>query len=1148
MGRGGSVVIVCPACGAESPDGFKYCGQCASPLSAPPSIVEERKTVTTLFCDLVAFTAMSEAADPEDVDAVLTEYFARATRAIESHSGTVEKFIGDAVVGVFGVPAVHEDDPERAVRAALRILGALAGMTRPDGSPLQARVGVNTGEALVRLDVDPASGRGFLTGDAVNTAARLEAAAPPGGVVIGPLTRSSIADWFVCEALEPVEAKGKAEPVPAWLVKAAISRTGLRTSGESATAFVGRRREFEVLDEVLKSAQADRSARYVLLVGEPGIGKSRLVLEFAKSLERRPDPFVWRQGRCLAYGEGVTFWPLSEILKAHAGILDSDDVATVESKLEAALPEADDRPWLRQRLRPLLGLEAPQAARRESFVAWTRFLAHIARDHPTVLVIEDAHWADDAMLEFLDHILAQTLEVPLLVLVTARPELLQRVPGTLAVVSAERAAALRVMLAPLSEEDSGTLLASLLDARLALGIADRLVDLVGGNPLFVEQYVRLLLDRGLLVLGPDGLHVESSADLPLPDTVQAVLAARLDSLPAAQKAVLCDAAVIGESFWRGCVADLSGRDLAEMDEVLSGLLARGLLRPVDHSSMAGEVEYIFWHAVVRDVAYAQLPRRLRLEKHRATARWLEDAVGDRADEFAEILAHHYVTALGLATALHLPEEVESLAMLAGGQLIRAGERNRVFDAVASARQLEQALELLPAEAVERPRVLFLRAEALSWRRPEEAVPAFEEAADALRGGDDPNEVASCLTQLAECMITSGQGDWRGPIDEAVGLLDERRPTFELVVALQELACLSLLGSGDAEAAIDFAERSLSAAERLSTLLPVGALGWRGAARCWLGDDRGLEDYEKAIAVGVAQGFGMQLVGLMHNYACCVSPRKGPAAALPLFDEGLQLAKRHDNLQLALSARGAVASCLVDLGEWARAREALAELADLTSGECPAEVTAEIQIERARLLVQLGRADEATALADSLAAMAKEGLIQSESVTRCFAFAAEVYVALGRRDVARHLLEASLPVLGWRETCDVGVVRSALACGDVALAERLAEGFKPLTTQHENVLASAAGLLDEARGDHAAAAVAFADSSARWRDFGVPYEEAQALLGQGRCLLALGRVSEAAAPLNEAREILQQLGARPALDEVRRLLDQLPGPSRQATTR
>ena len=534
----------------------------------------------------------------------------------------------------------------------------------------------------------------------------------------------------------------------------------------------------------------------------------------------------------------------------------------------------------------------------------------------------------------------------------------------------EDVAAIRLTLPPLSGEDGGTLLASLLDARLAPGVDERVVDLAGGNPLFVEQYVRLLLERGLLVLGPDGLHVESSADLPLPETVQAVLAARLDSLPAGQKAVLCDAAVIGESFWRGCVAVVSGLGLAEAEEALAGLTARGLLRQVERSSMAGEVEYLFWHAVVRDVAYAQLPRRLRLERHRATAGWLEGAVGDRADEFAEILAHHFLTALGLAKALHLPQDVDDLALQAGRQLFRAGERNRVLDAVASERQLEQALELLPAEASERSRVLFLRAEALSWRRPDDAIAAFQEALAALRVVDDPNEVASCLTQLAECMFTIGDGDWRGPVAEAVALLDESRPDFELVVALQELACVSLLGNGDAEAAIDYADRSLAAAERLGGPLPVGALGWRGAARCWLGDDRGLDDYQEAIAVGATQGYGMQLVNLVYNHACCVSPRRGPAAALPLFEDSLQLARRHDNQLLILAAHVAAAGCHSELGEWDGALEALAEAAGSTHGESMPELVAIIQYEQARLLAQLGRADEAASLAASLAAAAE----------------------------------------------------------------------------------------------------------------------------------------------------------------------------------
>ena len=339
------------------------------PALAPAPIADERKTVTTLFCDLVAFTAMSEAADPEDVDRILGEYFLRATKVIESHGGTVEKFIGDAVVGVFGVPAVHEDDPERAVRAALRILEALEGMNRPDGSPLQARCGVNTGEALVRLDVDPASGRGFLTGDAVNTAARLEAAAPPGGVAVGALTHELTKHAATYKELEPLTVKGKKEPVRAWLAEEATenrSRTGLRTTGKLDTPFLGRDAEERSLAAALQTAISSGQAQFTLAVGEPGIGKSRLVLEFARSLDERPESFTWRQGRCSAYGDGSGFAALAEILKAHAAILDSDEVATVEAKLEAVLPAGDQRPWLRQRLRPLLGLTPLPPPRRRA--------------------------------------------------------------------------------------------------------------------------------------------------------------------------------------------------------------------------------------------------------------------------------------------------------------------------------------------------------------------------------------------------------------------------------------------------------------------------------------------------------------------------------------------------------------------------------------------------------------------------------------------------------------------------------------------------------------------------------------------------------------------------------------------------------------
>ena len=614
-------MIVCPGCAFEASDDSAFCSKCGAKLVTPLAMPEERKVVTTLFCDLVAFTALSESADHEDVDRLLGEYAARVSDVIESHGGTVEKFIGDAVVGVFGVPAVNEDDPERAVRAGLRLNEALEDMTRPDGSPLQVRVGVNTGEALVRLDVDPLSGRGFLTGDAVNTAARLQAAAPPGGVAVGALTMKLTARAIEYEELPAVVAKGKSDPVAAWLAKSPVSRMGIDVDRAQLTPLVGREVELGLLRALLEKAISSSTLQFAVLRGEPGIGKTSLVRELFAYVDGLPELVTWRQGRCLPYGDGVAFWALREIVKAHAGILESDPPDAARAKLDVVLPEGPERAWFRQRLLPLLGIEASSSAEREElFTAWRRFLEHIAEDGATVLVFEDLHLADDAMLDFLEHLADHAEGVPLIVVGTARPALYER--------RIDYAAGLRnavtVNLAPLSPAETARLVSALLETTvIPAELQQPILERAGGNPLYAEEFVRLLKDKDLLVQKGLSWELREGAGVPFPGTVQALIAARLDTLEPDVKSMLADAAVVGKVFWAGAVAQMGERDLAVVTEAFRELARKELVRPARRSSIEGEAEHAFWHVLVRDVAYAQLPRTARAARHVAAAAWLE---------------------------------------------------------------------------------------------------------------------------------------------------------------------------------------------------------------------------------------------------------------------------------------------------------------------------------------------------------------------------------------------------------------------------------------------------------------------------------------------------------------------------------------------
>src|SRR5437763_716565 len=503
----------CSRCGQENPAGFRLCGMCGAPLQEAPRVREERKVVTVLFCDLVGSTARAERLDPEDVRALLSRYHERVRSELERLGGTVEKFIGDAVMALFGAPVVHEDDPERAVRAALAIRD-----WAQDEPDLQVRVGITTGEALVALGADPLAGEGMAAGDVVNTAARLQSAAPTTGIVVDEKTYRATRDRIEYHHTGRVEAKGKAEPVAVWEPVEARSRVEVEQSARAA--LVGREGELDTLIDALNRVKREREPQLLTLVGVPGIGKSRLVYELYRSVEQGDELVYWRRGRSLPYGEGVSFWALGEIVKAQAGILESDSAEVAGEKVRAvaeALLESADAGWVSGHLAALVGAgsdgELGRDRREEAFAAWRRFLEALADQRPTVLVFEDLHWADAAMLDFVDELVEWSTGVPLFVLCTARPELLDRRPAW----SGGKLNASTLLLSPLSDEETARLVHALLGSSvLPAELQARVLERAGGNPLYAEEFIRLA--------------EEGRSDAELPESVQGIVAARLDVL------------------------------------------------------------------------------------------------------------------------------------------------------------------------------------------------------------------------------------------------------------------------------------------------------------------------------------------------------------------------------------------------------------------------------------------------------------------------------------------------------------------------------------------------------------------------------------------------------------------------------------------
>jgi class 3 adenylate cyclase/tetratricopeptide (TPR) repeat protein len=1095
--------------------------------------LEERKVVSVLFADLAGFTSRSDEADPEDVRALLRPYHARARSEIERLGGSVEKFIGDAVMGVFGAPQAHEDDAERAVRAALGVLERVAELNKaaPENA-LRIRAAVNTGEAIVDLAANPLAGEAVVAGDVVNTAARLQQVAPLDSVVVGEATYRATRETIEYERLDPAEVKGKAQPVAIW--RAIAARTS--EPERPVAPFVGRGEDVAVLERAFARTVRESSVQLVTIVGEPGVGKSRLVREFRTRVESGPDDVVWLHGRCLPYGDGITFWALGEIVKAHAGILESDGPEDAAQKLRsaarAAVGDAGEAQWLSTRLAPLVGAELGEAAdpadRGESFAAWRRFFEAVARDTVLVLGVEDLHWADMALLEFLDYLTHGSSGVAVLIVCTARPELFERHVGW----GGGKRNSTTITLSPLSPEETWRLISALLQRSvLPAETQVALLERAGGNPLYAEEFVRMLADRRLL----DAKAAVTADDIPVPETVLALISARLDTLPVERKALLQDAAVVGRVFWPGALAAMSQTDRGTITTALRDLVDKELVRPSRDSSLEGEPQFSFWHGLIRDVAYSQIPRRIRARKHEAAAAWIERLTGGSADK-AEILAHHYVQALELARAAGANDEAERLRAPAARFLVLAGDRAIQLDVGKAERSYARALELLPEGGDRRAEVLAKAAET-AWLagRLAEAERGYAEAIAEARRHGDVLKAGEVMVDLVASLRDRGETRRaREVLDEAVELLERAPPGPELALAYLHVARDDVI-AGRSRAALESSERAIRLLERLGMRDDTArALQFRGGARLDQGDLDGLQDMRESLRLCLELGLGYYTVNAYGNLAEQVWQIEGPAPALELYRAGIEFGERRGITFKTRWVEGEMLWSLFDLGEWDELLERAEQLMDFDEAYGGSQIGIMALTYRTRVVVLRGETEGGGSAKDRFLAAARlSGDLQV--LVPALAVAALVDYAEGARGSAvalvRELEQSTRDYAGWRAHELPAAVRVCAGAGELDLAQRLLEGPAEIVARDRYQSLTAHAVLAEAQGETERAAALYGEAAERWAEFGHALERALALLGRGRCLTATDRSDEAAGPLVEAEAAFALLAAPPLLEEV-----------------
>jgi len=1100
----------------------------AAPAAAPAA---ERRLVSVLFADLVGFTTLSESRDSEEVRELLSRYFDTSRRLIELYGGTVEKFIGDAVMAVWGTPTATEDDAERAVRAALDLVAAVSALGQEVGAEdLRARAGVLTGEAAVTLG---AEGEGMVAGDLVNTASRVQSVADPGTVYVGESTRRSTEQTIVYEEAGSFELKGKEGLTPLWKAQRVVSglRGSLKSQGLEAP-FVGRDRELRQIKDLFHASAEERKAHLVSVAGIAGIGKSRLAWEFYKYFDGIAETVYWHRGRCLSYGEGVTYWALADMVRMRCRIAEEEEPASAQAKLHATLEEhildPEERVFLEPRLAHLLGLAEHQARdQQDLFAAWRLFFERLAESYPTVLAFEDMQWADASLLDFVEYLLDWSRSSPIFVITLARPELLERRPTW----GAGQRSFTSLYLESLSQEAMEELLAGLVPG-LPSEVRDRILARAEGVPLYAVETVRMLLDRGLLVQEGPAYRLTGPVEaLEVPETLHALIAARLDGLSAEERRLLQDAAVLGKTFTRDALAALAGSD-GDIEALLTTLVRKEVFGVQADPRSPEHGQYGFLQDLVRHVAYETLSKRERRARHLAAAAHLSAAFAEDEDEVVEVIASHYLAAHEAAPDAEDAAEIRGKAQ---AMLARAGERAASLAAAAEARRyFEQAAELME-DPSERAALLDNAGEmAMSAGDPDSARRLFEESIELHEEQGDTHAAARVLWRLGRLDSNTGRRDEAmARMERAFAVISADEPDEDLALLAAGLA-LGYWFGGDLERAAERAELALDIAEAHAYPAAL-ALALRAKASVLFSRGHTEEAgalLKRALEIALDHDLVDDASTCYFNLSDGCFQRDEYADALGYLDEALALARKLGNRPYEWAVLAERTYPLYMLGRWDEAQAASEEFTpeQIDSGGVVLSLLqsgVEIHIQRgeldgaSRIFSMFSRLEESTDVQERSCYLGSRAALRRAEGRPQEALAdSEATIETGRtlgipfQAVKQGIVEAVEAAFALREAPKIEELLASI--------ETVPPGSRPpyLDAQARRFRAR----LDGDPSGYAAAEVAF-------RNLSLPFWLAVTQLEHGEWLAAQGRADEAEPLLTEAREIFERLGAAPWLERV-----------------